>query len=111
MKAKGTPKTGGRNKGTPNKVTSELKQWLQLLIDNNRTQFENDLKAVEPEKRLFILEKLMQYVVPKQQSLNIEAQIQAEYEQLEKLLSKAPDEAVQQIVERIERIKKNNNNE
>ena len=27
-------KTGGRTKGTPNKVTSEVKSKLQLLIDN-----------------------------------------------------------------------------
>ena len=66
---KGTPKTGGRQKGTPNKVTASVKGWLSCLIDKNRKQIERDLKAVEPMERLQMIEKLMQYVVPKQQAI------------------------------------------
>lgn len=66
---KGTPKTGGRQKGTPNKVTASVKGWLSCLIDKNRRQIEKDLKAVKPLERLQMLEKLMQYVVPKQQTV------------------------------------------
>ena len=66
---KGTPKTGGRQKGTPNKVTASVKGWISCLIDKNRKQFEKDLKAVEPLERLQMLEKLMPYVVPKQQAI------------------------------------------
>ena len=66
---KGMPKTGGRQKGTPNKVTSSVKGWLSCLIDKNRRQIEKDLKAVKPLERLQMLEKLMQYVVPKQNTV------------------------------------------
>ena len=66
---KGTPKTGGRQKGTPNKVTASVRGWLSCLIDKNRKQIERDLKAVEPMERLQMIEKLMQYVVPKQQAI------------------------------------------
>lgn len=66
---KGMPKTGGRQKGTPNKVTASVKGWLSCLIDKNRKQIERDLKAVEPMERLQMIEKLMQYVVPKQQAI------------------------------------------
>ena len=66
---KGTPKTGGRQKGTPNKVTASVKGWLSCLIDKNRKQIERDLKAVEPMERLQMIETLMQYVVPKQQAI------------------------------------------
>ena len=66
---KGMPKTGGRQKGTPNKVTSSVKGWLSCLIDKNRRQIEKDLKAVKPLERLQMLEKLMQYVVPKQKTV------------------------------------------
>ena len=66
---KGMPKTGGRQKGTPNKVTSSVKGWLSCLIDQNRRQIEKDLKAVKPLERLQMLEKLMQYVVPKQKTV------------------------------------------
>jgi hypothetical protein len=69
-KTKGTKKTGGRAKGTPNKVTTEVKTWLSGLIDKNRKQIERDLKQLEPKERLMILEKLMQYTVPKMQSVD-----------------------------------------
>ncbi|MDH6356112.1 nucleotidyltransferase/DNA polymerase involved in DNA repair [Dysgonomonas sp. PH5-45] len=52
-----------------------------------------------------ILEKLMQYVVPKQQSISVETQIQAEYQELEKLLEKAPDSLVDELLQRMEKLK------
>lgn len=63
---KGTPKTGGRVKGTPNKVTYSLKEWIISLIDKQRTQIGQDLQKLEPKERLQMIEKLMQYVIPKQ---------------------------------------------
>ena len=59
---------GGRAKGTPNKTTATVKEWLASLIDKNREQVEADLQALEPKDRLQMLERLMQYVVPKQQA-------------------------------------------
>jgi hypothetical protein len=64
-KIKGAPKTGGRKAGTPNKVTGTIKDFLSNLIDRNRDQIEADLKKLQPKDRLIILERLLQYVVPK----------------------------------------------
>ena len=69
MRAKGTQKTGGRAAGTPNRTTAEMKTWLSGLIDKNRRQIEKDLKRLEPKDRLLILERLMQYTVPKMQAV------------------------------------------
>ncbi|MDD3078303.1 MAG: hypothetical protein PHH37_04245 [Paludibacter sp.] len=69
-------KTGnpnGRPKGSPNKTTTKVRQWLSQLIEKNRRQIERDLKAIEPKDRLLILEKFMSYTVPKMQS--VQAQI------------------------------------
>ena len=71
-RAKGTPKTGGRSAGTPNKVTGTLKGFVANLIDQNRQQIEKDLKRIEPKERLMILERLMAYVLPKQSINNIQ---------------------------------------
>jgi hypothetical protein len=106
---KGTSKTGGRRKGTPNKTTTDLRTWISGLLDNNREQLEVDLGALEPKDRLVILEKLMQYVIPKQQSVSIEAQIQAEYAALEKLLDNAPEAAIDAITDRILNLKNRSN--
>lgn len=102
-----TGNPNGRPKGKPNKVTSELKTWIQELIDGNRKKFEADLKELDSKDRLMVLEKLMQYVVPKQQSISVEAQIAAEYSELEKLLDKAPDKVVDALLERMNNLKTN----
>ncbi|MBO4543523.1 MAG: hypothetical protein J5725_10135, partial [Bacteroidales bacterium] len=49
-----------------------MRQWLSTVIDKNRRQMERDLKALEPKERLQMLEKLMQYVIPKQQAAALE---------------------------------------
>jgi len=106
---KGTQKTGGRVAGTPNKITSDLKTWVGNLIEKNRLQVEKDLKSIDPKDRLIILERLMQYTLPKQQSISVEAQIHAEYAALERLLQSAPDKAIDAITERINNLKDMNN--
>lgn len=83
---KGTPKTGGRVKGTPNKVTYSLKEWITSLIDRQRPQIEKDLQDLEPKERLQMIEKLMQYVIPKQAAqqvkLDFDSLTDAQLEQL-----------------------------
>ena len=69
LKNDGKGRIGGRKKGTPNKVTASVKEWLNDLINNNREQIEKDLKKITPKERLYMLEKFMQYVVPKQQAV------------------------------------------
>lgn len=49
-----------------------MRGWLTAIIAKNRKQMEKDLKKLEPKDRLQILEKLMQYVVPKQQAVSTE---------------------------------------
>jgi len=73
MRKKGNPKTGGRVAGTPNKVTTDLRKWINDLLDKNRLQFENDLKKLEPQQRVTIIERMLGYAIPKMSS--VEAQI------------------------------------
>ena len=58
-------KTGGRQKGTPNKNTQPLRDWFLSLIDENRTQIKKDLQTLEPKERLQWIEKILPYVLPK----------------------------------------------
>lgn len=104
-----TNNPNGRPKGKPNKVTTELKAWISKIVEDNKEQVINDLKELEPKDRLAIIEKLMQYVVPKQQSISVEAQIEAEYKELEVLLQKAPDDVIDAILERLTELKNKTN--
>lgn len=69
---KGTPKSGGRQKGTPNKITKSVRNVLEKVISRNARHIQRDLDALDPKDRLTILEKFMQYVVPKQSAIKAE---------------------------------------
>lgn len=92
---KGTPKTGGRVKGTPNKVTYSLKEWITSLIDKQRTQIEQDLQELEPKERLQMIEKLMQYVIPKQAAQQVKLDFDSLTDaQLEQLVNEMTKEVI-----------------
>ena len=87
QKNDGKGRLGGRQKGTPNKITASVKEWLSTLIDKNRRQIEKDIKQLEPKERLQMLEKLMQYVVPKQQAVSATVEIdKLSDEQLDRMI-------------------------
>lgn len=77
QKNDGKGRLGGRTKGTPNKVTKTAREWLTALVDKNRRQIERDLKQLEPKERLLILEKLLQYVIPKKQAVNTSVSLES----------------------------------
>ena len=108
---KGSEKTGGRQRGTPNRVTTDLKEWVSCILDNGRKQFEQDLKELEPRERVRIYTGLMNFVLPKQQAMNVEAQTEAEYKALEKLLEQCPDELVDKITEKVLKLQQEAKNE
>jgi len=96
-----TNNKSGRPKGVPNKVSQGMRAWIDVLLNDSRDLMISDIGKLEPKDRLNILEKLMQYTIPKQQSVTVEAQIQAEYNAIEKLLNNVPDKAIEVITEKI----------
>ena len=71
---KGRAKTGGRQKGSSNKVTSTVKECFSKLLEDytNSETFMKDFVSLEPKERLMLVEKLASYVVPKMQSVAVE---------------------------------------
>ena len=68
----GRQKTGGRKKGTPNKVTAITKDVLAEIADGLRGQLADDLADLDPKDRVAAFIKLVEYVVPKPQRLDVE---------------------------------------
>ena len=62
--AKGT-KTGGRVKGTPNKLTKEIRIILKNLLAKEIKNLPDILEQLEPRERLELIIKIMPYVLPK----------------------------------------------
>lgn len=73
-RAKGTPKTGGRLPGVPNKVTQDFRATVTKVLEENSANVglwlsrvaegEGDTKA-DPAKALDLLAKLAEYAAPK----------------------------------------------
>ena len=59
-------KFGGRKKGTPNKITKELKETLQDVINVEIQELPARLNELETKDRLSLLAKLLPYVLPKE---------------------------------------------
>lgn len=86
-------KTGGRQKGSENKVTRETKQFLQQLLhgesDNVREALEK-VRMEDPGKYLDWIRQSWEYVIPKLARTELEAEITDTFEK--KLIEQFSDE-------------------
>ena len=60
-------KTGGRTKGTPNKITNEVKGRLENLIDGLVSFL--DINDLNPNQRIKLLLIALQYTLPRLQAM------------------------------------------
>jgi len=58
-------KTGGRQKGTPNKLTKELRSLLKDILYDELVNIEDRLNDLETKERIELVIKLMPFVFPK----------------------------------------------
>jgi arginyl-tRNA synthetase len=81
-------KTGGRQKGTPNKATVMNKQIINdLLADYSASGLMcEDFQQLEAKDRMAIAERLMQYVMPKMQSVTADMNVSSDKLSLEHTL-------------------------
>ena len=63
-------KYGGRIKGTPNKITNEIRKKLKNIVDNELDILEDTLKHLDSKERLELLIKLIPYVIAKVQTVS-----------------------------------------
>ena len=58
-------KTGGRQKGTPNKSTAEIRNFFASLIFDNMQLIMQDFQQLTTEQRMVLLPKILPYILPK----------------------------------------------
>jgi hypothetical protein len=70
MRPRGLPKTGGRQRGTPNKITADARAFIGKLLDSQGETLFDDFAKIEPYQRLNLLERLLPYIVAKVKDQN-----------------------------------------
>ena len=69
----GRGRLGGRQKGTPNKTTSTLREIIsQHWQEYQESKFKEDLDALDPATRITVMERYAQYIAPKMKSVDME---------------------------------------
>ena len=67
---KGT-RQNGRQPGTKNKTTKEIRETFKNLLENNLERIQKDLNELEPKDRIMFLLKLTSFVIPTLRSVEI----------------------------------------
>ncbi len=86
-------KTGGRQKGTPNKTTVKNRDWISDVLRKNRKKLETELKQLRGRDFVVLYEKFFSYVTPK---------ITVENVNFDKLTDSQLDELINKITETID---------
>ena len=64
-------KTGGRKKGTPNKVTTEIRTKIEALIYEHTENINEDLMKLTPKDRVRAYTELLKYVIPTKKDIEV----------------------------------------
>lgn len=89
-KRPGSPKSGGRVKGSKNKASQDLKLWVKELIEANTDQIQKDLEVLQPYQRVSVIEKLLSYVIAREN--NVSAKID---------MTQLTDDQINQVIDRL----------
>ena len=68
----GHKKLGGKEKGTPNKTTKEMKDVVNMIVSGQIEKVDavlNEIQVKDPDKYLNLLFKLMEFVVAKKKDV------------------------------------------
>ena len=57
-------KTGGRQIGTPNRTTQQMRELLSYVFECNLEQLKTDMEALTPHQRVRVLSDFAKYVLP-----------------------------------------------
>lgn len=87
-----TNNPNGRPKGTPNKVTAELRQKITDFVGMNLKDIQNQYNELDANQKLSFLEKLLSYALPKLQSVQMDVTTD---------ISKLSDEQVDYILNQL----------
>lgn len=74
------PKYGGRQRGTPNKITKEIKEKFEHLLNSNLNTLQNDLNELSPRWRVHYVLELGKFVIPTMKAQEIDLNMESNSE-------------------------------
>lgn len=98
---RGTPKTGGREKGTPNKVTADLRTWVNDILDNGKDTFIERLGNLDDRDYIRTFVGLLNYIIPKQAPTTPDDVLRKEKEMLQEMMLSLPDELINRLANKL----------
>ena len=81
-------KFGGRQVGSQNKITKELRERIKDFLEANFDIVQADFQQLDPDKRAYVFEKYLKFVLPALQASSIDLNI-----------SKLSDEELNQLLQ------------
>ncbi|MCF8255761.1 MAG: hypothetical protein K9J84_14380 [Bacteroidia bacterium] len=74
------PKYGGRQRGTPNKITKEVKEKFEHLLNSNLDTLQIDLNQLSPRWRVHYILELGKFVIPTMKAQDIDLNLESNSE-------------------------------
>ena len=71
-------KSGGRKPGTPNNITTEVKEHFGQLLQGNLEGLQKDIDSLEPKDRIKVILAISRFILPTVKAIEIE-QIQSNF--------------------------------
>ena len=68
---KGHKKVGGRQQGTANRVTADVKERIKQFIEAEFDNVVDDFKGLEAKDKVQLFERFLAYIIPKQKDIDV----------------------------------------
>ena len=68
-------KTGGRKAGTPNKFSLPMREFISAFLERNAVHLQKDWDQLDAAQRLVMFEKLLRFIVPPMQSVDVSGKV------------------------------------
>lgn len=99
-------KTGGRKAGVPNRTTQEMRDVMQSFIECKIEELDQVYNELEPKDKISAIIKMLPYLLPRQQNIELNA---THKQELGHDLSKLSDDELHQLLTLTTKANPNNN--
>lgn len=107
-----TNNPNGRPKGSLNKVTKDLRSFLEAFLRGNLDSMNQDIVLLSPKDRIQIILKLAEFVLPKYKNIDETAKFgkyeYEEYIRMKQNESRMNNMSMEELKEKLERLRRIN---